>query len=70
MDHRSDPLKCDSGTDGYRIVAKEKGGENTVKFHNITKNYGKKTVLRSFHLELDNHEVTCLLGPSGCGKPP
>ncbi len=39
-----------------------------MKFHNITKNYGKKTVLRSFHLELDNHEVTCLLGPSGCGK--
>lgn len=70
MDHRSDPLKCDSGTDGYRIVAKEKGGENTVKFHNITKNYGKK---QYFVLSIWNWTIMRLLASSGLQgveKPP
>ena len=35
---------------------------------NITLNYGEKSVLQNFSLQLQDGEIGCLLGASGCGK--
>ena len=40
----------------------------TVEFRNITKQYGRLTVIRNLDLTIDNGEFVVLLGPSGCGK--
>lgn len=34
----------------------------------LTKEYGKKIVLKNFNLELENGKILGLLGPNGCGK--
>lgn len=39
-----------------------------LSVRDLAKHYGKQTVLRNIHLDIDKHEFICLLGPSGCGK--
>lgn len=39
-----------------------------LELRNITRRFGKQTVVDGLSLELFAGEVTCLLGPSGCGK--
>ena len=34
----------------------------------LSKRYGEKIVLDGFRLEIEEGEITCLLGQSGCGK--
>ncbi|MGN0620163.1 MAG: ATP-binding cassette domain-containing protein, partial [Ruminiclostridium sp.] len=39
-----------------------------ISLNNITKSYGKKTVIRPASITIDSGSFTTLLGPSGCGK--
>jgi len=39
-----------------------------IELQNITHNYGAKAVLRDMDLHIRAHQITCLLGSSGCGK--
>ena len=39
-----------------------------VRLENISKNYGKKEVIKNFNLEVMEGEFLTLLGSSGCGK--
>lgn len=39
-----------------------------IDFQNISKTYGKNTVLDEFNLSVKENEFLTLLGPSGCGK--
>jgi len=39
-----------------------------IELQNITHNYGTKAVLRDMDLHIRAHQITCLLGSSGCGK--
>ena len=39
-----------------------------IKIKNLTKKYGELTVYDNFNLELEDGEITCILGESGCGK--
>ena len=39
-----------------------------MRFENITKKYGEKTVLQDFSLEIAEGKITCILGESGSGK--
>ena len=39
-----------------------------LKFENIDKKFGGKTVLKGVGAEIDKGELICILGPSGCGK--
>ncbi|HST18601.1 MAG TPA: amino acid ABC transporter ATP-binding protein [Gaiellaceae bacterium] len=39
-----------------------------VEARNVTKRFGENTVLRGVDLEVDEHEVVCLIGASGSGK--
>ena len=39
-----------------------------IAVENVHKRYNATNVLRGFTLEVDRHEVACLIGPSGCGK--
>lgn len=34
----------------------------------VSKSFGANLVLDRINLEIDRHEVVCLIGPSGCGK--
>lgn len=43
-------------------------GKVIVKLENISKNYGKKEVVKNFNLEVMEGEFLTLLGSSGCGK--
>ena len=39
-----------------------------LEIKNLTKTYGGLTVYENFSLSLEEGEVTCILGESGCGK--
>ncbi|MEN9224278.1 MAG: amino acid ABC transporter ATP-binding protein [Thermostichus sp. HHBFW_bins_43] len=39
-----------------------------IRIENLTKYYGQTLVLRSVNLQVQKHEVVCLIGPSGSGK--
>src|SRR5215831_12887814 len=39
-----------------------------VKFKNVTKLFGRATVVDHLDLVIDDGELVVLLGPSGCGK--
>lgn len=39
-----------------------------VELKNITKTFGKNTVIENFNLSVNKGEMITLLGPSGCGK--
>jgi polar amino acid transport system ATP-binding protein len=41
---------------------------SAVKLENVHKSFGVNDVLRGIDLELDDHEVVCLIGASGSGK--
>ena len=39
-----------------------------IQIKNLTKRYGELTVYENFNLKLEEGEITCILGESGCGK--
>ena len=39
-----------------------------IEFKNVTKNYKKKKVLHRISLKINQGELVCLIGESGCGK--
>lgn len=39
-----------------------------IKLNNISFSYGEKTVIENFSLEINNGDIICLTGESGCGK--
>ena len=39
-----------------------------VEIKDVTKRYGAFEVLKGLSLDVDAHQVVCLIGPSGCGK--
>ncbi|MCZ0963921.1 amino acid ABC transporter ATP-binding protein [Paracoccus benzoatiresistens] len=39
-----------------------------VEVDKATKRYGSLTVLNGLSLDIEAHQVVCLIGPSGCGK--
>lgn len=39
-----------------------------IQIKNLTKRYGQNTVYENFNLELEEGQITCILGESGCGK--
>jgi polar amino acid transport system ATP-binding protein len=39
-----------------------------VEVRDVVKRYGAIEVLRGVNLEVEAHQVVCLIGPSGCGK--
>ncbi|HBM76055.1 MAG TPA: ABC transporter ATP-binding protein [Clostridiaceae bacterium] len=40
----------------------------SVKFENITINYGKKNIIKNLSMDIRENEIMGLVGPSGCGK--
>ena len=41
---------------------------SSIKIKNISKNFGKKKVLKNINIEIQDGELIVILGPSGCGK--
>ena len=39
-----------------------------VEIKDVTKRYGAFEVLKGLSLDVERHQVVCLIGPSGCGK--
>ncbi|MBK8771281.1 MAG: amino acid ABC transporter ATP-binding protein [Rhizobiales bacterium] len=39
-----------------------------LEMKNVEKNFGPVQVLRGINLDVQYHQVVCLIGPSGCGK--
>lgn len=39
-----------------------------MRFEQVTKNYGKRTIFADFSLELKEGQITCIMGSSGIGK--
>lgn len=44
------------------------GPSRGLELHGVHKAFGDKEVLRGIDLDVQPHEVVCLIGPSGCGK--
>ena len=42
--------------------------QSLLEVVNLSKSFGKDTVVKNVSLELTKGEIGCLLGPSGCGK--
>ena len=42
--------------------------EHFVSLQGVTKRFGELEVLRSVDLDVDEHNVVCLIGASGSGK--
>jgi polar amino acid transport system ATP-binding protein len=43
-------------------------GTPLLQIRSLYKAYGQHLVLQNINLDVDNHEVICLIGASGCGK--
>lgn len=43
-------------------------GDNVIRFENVSRTFGNKTVLKNINLEIPDNAITCLIGESGCGK--
>ncbi|MDC0612379.1 ABC transporter ATP-binding protein [Vibrio sp.] len=41
---------------------------SALKIHNLSCKYAQQTVLNTLNLDVNNGEIICLLGASGCGK--
>ncbi|HEX6010460.1 MAG TPA: ATP-binding cassette domain-containing protein, partial [Geminicoccaceae bacterium] len=39
-----------------------------IEVKEVTKRYGAFEVLKGLSLDVNAHQVVCLIGPSGCGK--
>ena len=39
-----------------------------IRYHGVYKAYGSHLVLRNISLDVEPHQVVCLIGASGCGK--
>ena len=39
-----------------------------LEIRKVDKNFGPIEVLRGIDLSVEEHQVVCLIGPSGCGK--
>lgn len=50
------------------LVDQRKGVFELIRFENVTKRFGNKTVLDDISLDIRDNELTVLIGPSGCGK--
>ena len=44
------------------------GGDTKLRVEGLTKHYGERLVLDGISLDVDDHEVVCLIGSSGSGK--
>ncbi len=40
----------------------------TISFENVSKSFGKATIIRDLNLLIEDKKFTVLVGPSGCGK--
>jgi polar amino acid transport system ATP-binding protein len=38
-----------------------------LEMRDVHKRYGHHVVLRGLNLSVNEHQVVCLIGPSGCG---
>jgi len=61
----STPLPQHDRTDGTHEPA---AAANALEMHDIHHRFGAVRALAGVDLEVQPHEVVCLLGPSGCGK--
>ena len=43
-------------------------GDNVIRFENVSRSFGNKTVLKNINLEIPDNAITCLIVESGCGK--
>lgn len=41
---------------------------DSIFIRNVTKAYGRKTVLKDFNMEIPCGKITCIMAPSGAGK--
>ena len=41
---------------------------NTLNIQSVSSRYGSQAVLQNLSLQLEQNEILCLLGASGCGK--
>lgn len=42
--------------------------EEVIRFENIKKSYGEKTIIKDFNLSINKGEFLTIIGSSGCGK--
>ena len=63
-------IKMSSTTQGDSLIANQflNQDETIIKFHNVTKRFGKFTAVSDFNLEIKKGEIIGFLGPNGAGK--